>query len=102
MKKNKNKNPLLHLKYVKQLVHQLVGNFWKERSRFLTSASETKLDEKLHIMQKGKKQDCAIYSNRQEKGKRRETSEFCDSPERPHMHMGDCFQKYHAMTNYKT
>ena len=96
VKKNRNEKNLSHLKYVKRLVNQPVGDLREERLRPSTSASETRLDKKLHIMRKGQKRDCVVCSNRKVKGQKRETIEYCDTcPGNPRMHIGDCFQKYH-------
>ena len=102
VKKSKNEKPLSHLKFVKRLVDQLVGEFREDRSRPSTSTHETRLDKRLHILRKGKKRDCLVCSNRQEKGQRRETSEYCDTcPGKPRMHMGNCFERYHTLRNFK-
>ena len=89
-----------HLKYVKRLVNQLVGDLREEQSRPSTSASETRLDKKLHIIRKGQKRDCVVCSNRQVKGQRHETSEYCDTcPGKTCILIGDCFQKYYTEKN---
>lgn len=92
-----------HLNFIKTLVDQLVGDYKDLRSRPSTSApSENRLDGKLHILRKGPKRDCVVCSKRAVKGGRRETSEYCDTcPNKPHMHLGDCFEKYHTLKNYK-
>ncbi|XP_024220714.1 piggyBac transposable element-derived protein 4-like [Bombus impatiens] len=94
--------PLTHLKYVKLLIDQLINNFRQERSRASTSSSEIRLNGKLHEMRRGKKRDCIVCSNRQKKGERHETSEYCNTcPDKPRMHLGDCFSRYHKMKKYK-
>lgn len=103
VKQSKNEKPLSHLKFVKRLVDQLVGDFHKDRSRPSTSETETRLDKKLHILRKGKKRDCIVCSNRHEKGQRRETSEYCDTcPGNPQMHIGNCFKRYHTLRNFRS
>ena len=100
-KTKQNEKPLTHLKYVKLLVDQLINNFRQERSRASTSSSEIRLNGTLHVMRKGKKRDCVVCSNRK-KGERRETSEYCDTcPNKPRMHVGDCFARYHKMKKFK-
>ena len=69
---NENEQPQSHLKFVKRLVDQLAGEFREDRSRPSTSTTETRLDKKLHILRIGKKKDCIVCSNRQEKGQKRE------------------------------
>lgn len=102
VKKKQNEKPLTHLKYVKLLVDQLINNFRQERFRASTSSSEIRLNGKLHEMRRGKKRDCIVCSNRQKKGERHETSEYCNTcPDKPRMHLGDCFSRYHKMKKYK-
>ncbi|XP_066596608.1 piggyBac transposable element-derived protein 4-like [Prorops nasuta] len=99
---NKNEKALTHLKYRKILVDQLVGDFRQERTRVSTSISEIRLNGKLHIMRKGSKRDCVVCSTRKQRDGRRQTSEYCDTcPNKPRMHMGDCFKRYHTMVKYK-
>ena len=101
--KSKNEKPLSHLKFVKRLVDQLVGEFREDRSRPSTSATETRLNKKHHILRKGKKRDCIVCSNRQEKGQRRKTSEYCDIfPGKTRKHMGSCFERYHILKKIKS
>ncbi|KAI4481598.1 hypothetical protein M0802_013908 [Mischocyttarus mexicanus] len=99
---NKNEKALTHLKYRKILVDQLIGDFRQERTRVSRSISEIRLNGKLHIMRKGPKRDCVVCSTRKQRDGSRQTSEYCDTcPSKPRMHMGDCFQRYHTMVNYK-
>ncbi|XP_035219647.1 piggyBac transposable element-derived protein 4-like [Stegodyphus dumicola] len=102
--------PLTHLKFVKLLVHNLVYNFRRDntfRTRSLTShieeGSEERLNNKLHIIRWGpKKKDCAVCSNRKIQGGRREVRTYCDTCTRkPGLHIGDCFEKYHTLQDYK-
>ncbi|KAI4485718.1 hypothetical protein M0802_012579 [Mischocyttarus mexicanus] len=99
---NKNEKALTHLKYRKILVDQLIGDFRQERTRVSRSIFEIRLNGKLHIMKKGPKRDCVVCSTRKQRDGRRQTSEYCDTcPSKPRMHMGDCFQRYQTMVNYK-
>ena len=64
--------------------------------------NETRLNEKLHIMRKAGKRDCVMCSKKKEKDGRRQTDNYCDTcPNKPRMYMGDGFQRYHTMVNYK-
>lgn len=103
VKTKNNEKPLSHLKYLKVMVDQLVGEYKEPRSRPSTSADpETRLNQKLHILRSGPKRDCVVCSKRAVKGGRRETSTYCDTcPGNPRMHLGDCFEKYHTLRNYK-
>lgn len=100
----KNEKPISHLKFVKLLVDQLVGDFREPRGRPSTSLStDVRLNGKLHVLRKGSKKDCIVCSKRAIKGQRHETPTFCDTcPDKPRMHMGDCFVRYHTLTIYKT
>ena len=71
-----NKKSLSHLKFVKTLVDQLVGDFRQNRNRSSTSSTEVRLDGKLHVLRKGTKRDCVVCSRRDKKGQRHETYEF--------------------------
>ena len=87
-----NEKPLSHLKFVKTLVDQLVGDFRQNRNRSSTSSTEVRLDGKLHVLRKGTKRDCVVCSRRDKKGQRHETYEFCDTcPGKSRMHLGDTF-----------
>ena len=44
-----------HLKFVKRLVDQLVGEFREDRSKPSTTNKEARLDKRLHNFHKGKK-----------------------------------------------
>ena len=83
---------------MKLLIEQIINGFRQERSR----ASATSLNGKLHEMGKGKMRDGVVCSNRQMKGERRQMSQFSDScSEKPRMHLGDCFSRYHKMKKFK-
>lgn len=70
-----------------------------------TSNNDERLNGKLHIMRHCKdvrSKDCAVYSNRKIKGGRRQTNYFCSTCSRkPGLHIGDCFEKFHTLQNYK-
>lgn len=100
--------PLGHLKYRKNLLVQLVGdvrNNPKKRGRPSTNDEEERLRKIPHFIQSNEKsnsKDCAVCSNRQVKGGRRETVFFCETCTRkPGLHPGECFKKYHTQKKYK-
>ncbi|KAL2731781.1 piggyBac transposable element-derived protein 4-like [Vespula squamosa] len=50
----------------------------------------------------GTKKDCAVCSNRKISGERRQTHYFCDTClEKPRLHIGNCFERYHTLNDYK-
>lgn len=101
VQKNKNGKALTHLRYRNILVDQLVGNFRQERTR-TSAVNETRLNGKLHIMRRAGKRDFVGCSKRNEKDGRRQTGDYCDTcPSKSRIHMGDCFQRYQTMVNYK-
>ncbi|CAL7939067.1 unnamed protein product [Xylocopa violacea] len=102
-KKKRNERPLTHLRYLKTLVQQLRGTYRQARDRTSTSSvDEHRLNGKLHVLLKGVKRGCKVCSDRSKPGGRRETSNYCDTcPDKPRMHLGDCFVKYHTETDYK-
>ena len=98
----RNENPSSQLKYRKLLLDQLVGNFRMKWTRVSPSSSETRLDRKLHIASKDDKRDCTDRSKRAKKSGRRQTSEYCDTcPNKPRIHIGECFKRYHNNVNFK-
>nr|XP_003707254.1 PREDICTED: piggyBac transposable element-derived protein 4-like [Megachile rotundata] len=101
-----NEKPLNHLNFVKCLVDELVGTFRQGTPSGIqpsTSFVDNRLDNKLHIMRSGTKKDCAVCSDRKTPGKRRETRTYCVTCFRtPGLHIGDCFEKYHTLSNYKS
>ncbi|XP_015436661.1 PREDICTED: piggyBac transposable element-derived protein 4-like [Dufourea novaeangliae] len=99
----KGEKPLSHRRYVKTLVEQLRGPYRQQRQQASTSHSdEIRLNGKLHIMLKGPKRDCKVCSDRSTPGGRRGVTYYCDTcPEKPRMHLGHCFIKYHTKTNYR-
>ena len=90
-------------------MEQLVGDFRDGTSskpgRPSVSDKEERLNGKLHILrhcEDVKSKDCSVCSNRKIKGGRRQTNYFCDTCNRkPGLHVGDCFERYHTMENYK-
>lgn len=105
IKKQRNERPLSHLQYVKTLVDQLRGDFRQTRDRASTSTSsfnEIRLNGKLHVILTGVKKDCKVCSQRNKPGERHQTTYYCDTcPDKPRMHLGDCFIKYHTKQQYK-
>ncbi|CAK9809611.1 PiggyBac transposable element-derived protein 4 [Anthophora plagiata] len=105
IKRQKREQPLSHLKYVKTLVHQLTGDFRQKRDRASTSScdsEEIRLNGKLHTILTGDKKDCKVCSRRNKPGSRHQTTYYCDTcPDKPGMHLGNCFIKYHTKQNYR-
>ncbi|XP_017791899.1 PREDICTED: LOW QUALITY PROTEIN: piggyBac transposable element-derived protein 4-like [Habropoda laboriosa] len=105
LKKINNEKPMSHLKFVKLLVDQLVGNFRQNstsRDSIYTPNTEGRLNNHLHIIRSGTKKDCVVCSNRKIPGERRQTHYFCDTCiEKPRLHIGDCFKRYHTLDDYK-
>ncbi|KOC61853.1 hypothetical protein WH47_06276, partial [Habropoda laboriosa] len=105
VKKINNEKPMSHLKFVKLLVDQLVGNFRQystSRDSIYTPNTEGRLNNHLHIIRSGTKEDCAVCSNRKIPGERRQTHYFCDTCiEKPRLHIGDCFERYRTLDDYK-
>ena len=102
-KQKREERPHNHLRFLKTLVEQLRGPYRQHRKQASTSVTdEPRLNGKLHVVLKGAKRDCKVCSDRNKPGGRRETSYYCDTcPEKPRMHLGDCFIKYHTKTNYR-
>ncbi|CAK9809212.1 PiggyBac transposable element-derived protein 4 [Anthophora quadrimaculata] len=104
-KKINNEKPMSHLKFVKLLVEQLVGNFRRNsisREYTHTPNTEGRLNNHLHIIRSGTKKDCVVCSNRKIPGERRQTHYFCDTClEKPRLHIGNCFERYHTLEDYK-
>jgi hypothetical protein len=101
----KNEKPLNRLQFVKKLVIQLRGDFRlkrKPQGQHNTSEMEKRLDGKLHILRSGNKNHCRVCSNRKQVGGRKQTTTYCSTcPDQPSLHLGDCFEKFHTMKNYK-
>ncbi|CAK9829606.1 PiggyBac transposable element-derived protein 4 [Anthophora retusa] len=106
IRESNNEKPLNHLNFVKCLVDELVGTFRQgtpSEAQPSTSFVDNRLDNKLHILRSGTKKDCAVCSDRKTPGKRRETRTYCNTCIRkPGLHIGDCFEKYHTLLNYKS
>ena len=104
-KKINNEKPMSHLKFVKLLVEQLVGNFRRDsisREYTHTPNTEGRLNNHLHIIRSGTKKDCVVCSNRKIPGERRQTHYFCDTClQKPRLHIGNCFERYHTLEDYK-
>lgn len=105
VKKINNEKPMTHLKFVKLLVDQLIGNFRQNstsREYSYTPNTEARLNNHLHIIRSGTKKDCVVCSNRKIPGERRQTHYFCDTClEKPRLHIGNCFERYHTLEDYK-
>lgn len=105
--RRQNKRPITHLKFIRELVNELTG-YYRQGSKIpgrpSTADKEERLNGKLHILRQnqGKKKDCLVRSNRKVKGGRRETRYICNTCSRkPGLHIGDCFERYHTLQNYK-
>lgn len=101
--------PVSHLNYRKALIVQLVGDVRnlnvQRRGRPSSGDKEERLNNKPHfiaITEKKSSKDCAVCSDRQVKGGRRETNFFCETCTRkPGLHPGSCFKKYHTEKKYR-
>lgn len=85
---------MLHLKFVKLLVEQL-GIF--EETAYLENTLTLQIRRPgltVHISHRTKK-DCAVCSNRQISGERRQTHYFYTYLEKPRLHAGNCFEVSH-------
>lgn len=104
-KQQKSEQPLNHLRYLKTLVHQLTGNFRQPRDRASTSTSDSediRLNGKQHNILTGVRKDCKVCSQRNKPGKRHQTTYYCNTcPDKPGMHLGNCYMKYHTQKNYR-
>lgn len=99
----KGEKPLNHLRFRKTLVEQLRGSYRLHREQASMSRSdEIRLNGKFHVVLKGPKRDCKVCSDRNRPGGRREVTYYCDTcPDKPRMHLGYCFIRYHTKTNYR-
>lgn len=82
VKKQKNERPLNHLRFIKNLVDQLRGDFRQPRDRASMSTAncnEIWLNGQFHVILIGTKRDCKMYSCRNKVGKRHETIYYCDT-----------------------
>lgn len=106
--KQKDSQPCMNLlKFTQSLVLQLVGtvenNFHVKNVTPLDKGF--RLNGKLHIPKtSSNSKDCKVCSvrNKPHLGKRRQTTLYCDTcPDKPGVHAGNCFLKYHTLTVYK-
>ncbi|KAK2577923.1 hypothetical protein KPH14_011868 [Odynerus spinipes] len=104
-KQQRSEQRLNHLRYLKALVHQLTGDVRQSRNRASTSISdseEIRLNGKLHNLLTGVRKDCKVCSQRNKPGKRHQTTYYCNTcPDKPGMHLGNCYMKYHTQKNYR-
>lgn len=105
--KKHNIKKLTHLQYVRRLVGQLVGDFRDaEPKNPSTCETAERLNGLLHIIRRddaGRSKDCVVCSNRKVKHGRRESRYYCATcTAKPALHIGDCFERYHKMPEYKT
>ncbi|XP_046827867.1 piggyBac transposable element-derived protein 4-like [Vespa crabro] len=105
VKKINNEKPMSHLKFVKLLVDQLIGNFRQNstsREYTYTPNTEGRLKNHLHIIRSETKKDCVVCSNRKIPGERRQTHYFCDTClKKTRLHIGNCFERYHTLDDHK-
>lgn len=92
-----------HYKFVKSLINQLRGNFRELKTYPLTSLSDNRLNNKLHIPNVGeKKLNCIVCSDRKTPGGRRQTTYYCETCiNQSAVHTANCFKIYHTVENYK-
>lgn len=97
-----------HKTFRKMVIKDLVGevrNKGLKRGRPSTSDVEERLNGKLHVINKlpdNKHKDCAVCSNRNKKGGRKETVFYCETCSRkPALHPENCFKKYHTCQKFK-
>ncbi|CAD1470709.1 unnamed protein product, partial [Heterotrigona itama] len=98
------KRTLSHLQYIKTLVEQFRGDFHQARDRASTfSFDEVRSNGKLHVILTGIKKGCKICSQRNKPGKKHQTTFYCDftCSDKPRMHLGDSFIKYHTKQQYR-
>ncbi|KAL2735720.1 piggyBac transposable element-derived protein 4-like [Vespula squamosa] len=108
--RRENMTVITHFMFVQFSVAQLISDFRdgteSKPGKPSTSDKEERLNGKLHILrhcENVKCKDCYVCSNRKIKGGRHQTNYFCDTCTRkPGLHVGECFEKYHTMENYKT
>lgn len=101
--------PMSHLKFVRHLVDQLVGDFsdGSQRNTEPSTSNEVhRLIGRLHVIRhddNGNCRDCVVCSNRKMKGGRKQTRFYCHTcPRKPFMRIGDCLEKYHTLENFKS
>ncbi|KAL2737607.1 piggyBac transposable element-derived protein 4-like, partial [Vespula squamosa] len=101
--RKRKEKPLTHLRYLKTFVQQLRETYHQPRDRVSTSSiNEPRLNGKLHVILRRVKRDYKVCSDRSKSGCRHETSKYRDTyPNKPRMHLGDCFVKYHTRNNYR-
>lgn len=104
---NKGMRKVEQKKFRKSLVRQLVASTRnpKKRGRPAVFDEDQRLNGKLHLIyevEAGKKKDCAVCSKRTGEGGRKRTKFHCTTCEnKPGLHPGFCFEKYHTVKKYK-
>ena len=94
------------LQYRNNLIVQLVGNVRNKRNvfhgRHSTGDAAERLNKLPHFIAKapsGRNKNCLVCSR---KYHRKTTVFFCEtSTRKPGLHPGECFKKYHTLTDYK-
>lgn len=108
--KNSSSNPMSHIKFRRELVMALVGDFRQgggasTRGRTSTSDSQQRLNGMLHVIiphPEKKHKDCIVCSKRNVPGGRRETTYICETCDRkPGLRVETCFKRYHTLEKFK-
>ncbi|KAK2588065.1 hypothetical protein KPH14_004130 [Odynerus spinipes] len=105
--KQRESNPMTFLKFMKLLVKGLTKDFRADTMHIahVTLNDRQRLNNELHIIQLNplhKHKDCKVCSKRKIKGGRRETNYYCETcSDRPALHVGECFKRYHTLHQYK-
>lgn len=104
--RTENRTPVSHFLLVARLVDNFHDAAQSKPGRPLTFDKEERLNGKLHILrhcENVRSKDCSVRSNRKIKSVRHQINYFCDTcTQKPGLHVGECFEKYHTLENYKT
>jgi len=94
-----------HLKFREELIRQLVGDFRAAVTRKRPRSSDgdiNRMDGLFHKLGKGKHRDCAVCSNRNKPGGRKQSPIYCETcTSQPALCPGECFNTYHTVTKYR-
>jgi hypothetical protein len=110
-KENKNKNnekPLSHLQFVDKLINQLVGNHREglktRRGRHSIDPEQRLNHINLHVIMpdiQKKYRDCVVCGTNRKENQRKRTMYYCKTCDnKPALHVGECFEKYHTLKKY--
>lgn len=99
------KQRLFRKKLIKNLVGDVRNRTSLKRGRSSGTEDEVRLSARLHVpefLEATKSKDCIVCSQRSTPGGRKRTRLYCDTcPNKPGLHPGDCFKRFHTMKNYK-